>query len=477
MRKTLGAILAAGFVYRLVFLGGGQLCTDELLQAIAVRGDSTHAVLVRLRASSILSTPLNVAVQKLLTSVFGESAWALRLPSVIFATLALWVIFRIASRMFHDRVALYSAALLALIPLNYHWSQQGQAHALYFLLSLTSYDLLLSISSGRESGVRGWVKLTGVLTLLFYSNYLALSIVISHILCLLFAPVLTKGASAGAGASTVGERSSAGKRRLVAVYLACTCAAFVLFLPWARISWPAWTSAPWPHMPTLRILAGLLQGFGDNSYAATVLLLAASCTGVAALRLHGRRHELRWIFIWLCSLTPAVFLTDLLAKSGVSAVHFQPVLAPLILLAGYGLSYTGERLTILRELPLQLSAPAIAYMGLTAGLSVYIAQSHWRRVEVDWEGAARYAREVLRAGDELTAPIGVSFLDYYVPVGEYKKGHLNSAQTGERDVRRLVVCVEGLRPDPYRPFKAAIAGDRSWERLELPGLTLFLRRE
>jgi hypothetical protein len=151
----------------------------------------------------------------------------------------------------------------------------------------------------------------------------------------------------------------------------------------------------------------------------------------------------------------------------------------LILLAGYGMSYLGERLRILNRLPFQLASPALVYAAAFAVMSVAIAQSHWRRKPVDWQGAARYLQETIRTGDELTVPAGFPLLEYYAPsLSEFSPAGAQAGSVAppeDRAARRIMVCLGALRPDPCARLRTEAKKDRSWTIREFSGLTILSR--
>jgi len=478
MKKTLWAILVLGFVCRLLYLGGRQLDTDELLLATAVRGDSAAALLNRFGTGALFPVPLNVLAQKLSVILLGESNWALRFPSVLFSTLSLWVLFRAATYLFGERVALCTTALLAILPLHYHFSQEAGPGSLFFLLSLVSYDCLLRNAAGSQAGWISRLGLAVALTLLFYTSPLAAFVVASQFICLLFAPAITDWNKGECTSAQPPGGDASHRLRMLAVYTSCALASLALFYPWARFAWVPGRLASLPHLPSWRFLYLGIKELGDNSYPATLILLIGACIGFYALRRHKQFQRLRWLLVWLFSLVPMPLLCDSMVRSHLSTTCLIPLSAPLVLLAGYGVSFVGERLTILDEPPIQVSAPAIAYLVLSAAVSTFIAHRHWQRVEVDWAGAASYLKTKLSPGDELTVPIGASLLEYYEPIELYRMGRLDpgSGKSVDRPgIRRAVVCADGARPDPCRAFRKAAGNDPAWSRLELRGLTVFER--
>ena len=66
-----------------------------------------------------------------------------------------------------------------------------------------------------------------------------------------------------------------------------------------------------------------------------------------ALRRHGQYRTLMWLLTWFGVSIPAVLLLEIWSGYFFAIRHVLHATPALILLAGYGLSYVGERLSIL----------------------------------------------------------------------------------------------------------------------------------
>jgi mannosyltransferase len=136
--------------------------------------------------------PLYALLLHLFVSLFGDSEWALRLPSVIFGTASVGLTWAVAGRLGSSRAALIAALLTALAVYFVGYSQEARMYALLHCLALTSMLMLLRIddcrrdsstdSSGRAAG-QGKANLTAyvlVTTLLNYSHVYGLFIVLAQ---------------------------------------------------------------------------------------------------------------------------------------------------------------------------------------------------------------------------------------------------------------------------------------------------------
>jgi hypothetical protein len=186
-----------------------------------------------------------------------------------------------------------------------------------------------------------------------------------------------------------------------------------------------------------------------------------------------------WLSSWVVIPIPIIYLMDRWSGAALTMGQVLPCTPPLILIAGYGLSYVGERLNVLDQPPFELSSAALIYAAAFALISIVIAQSHWRKEPIDWQGAARYLRETVRQGDALAVPAGFPMLEYYAP--SLSGFGLNSAAAGadaafdEPAARRIVVCLDSAGLAPCARLRAGAKKDPAWHVREFTGLTIFTR--
>ncbi len=480
MKKALAAILCAGFIYRILWLGKRQLWTDELIQALVARSSSFREIAIHLRNGVALPAPLDFLVQRCFVLLLGESSWVLRLHAAILATLSLWFFFRISRQLFGERIALYSTVLLTLYPLHYHYSQEAEPYSLVMLLTLISFDLLLKQLYGQGKRWKGWTFLALALALVLYASLLGILVVVTQFCCLI-ASAGTAAKYDGSGASTPEGESKpdlpSASLKLMAGYGFAAFAACLAFVPWLRYIW-AGPTIPNPA-PSLnwRSLLGMFREFGDNSPFVVVFLLAGVATGIRALTRHRRRQALHFLVVWSGMPFLGILILNIWLP-GWYATHYL-ILAglPLVLLAGYGLSYVGERMTIQDRLPYQVSSPAIAYAAILLLASAWIAQSHSKSEPVDWRGSAEFLQQAVRPGDALAMPKIHPLLEYYAPsLEEFRVDDLDTR--GQEMGRRFVVCLDGMHPDPCASLRAIASKDLSWRRLQAPqGFTIYARQK
>ncbi len=483
MKKTLGVILALGLTFRAVFLGRRQLWTDELMQALTLRTDSVAGLLENLRRGMALPAPLDYFIQKGFVVLFGEAAWALRLHAAILGTLSLWLFYRIGRTLFGERVAVYATALFAFYPLHQHYSQEGRPYALLVFLTLASYDLLFRILSDRAGKSRAslWVLLCVVQSLLLYTSILGIVVLLSQAAGLLVTSLTGRGRreiAAAVGDDGLPDLGAPRATQLLA-YAAAVLLAFALYVPWLWFSWVKPEVVAARELLTPRVLLVALKGIGDDSFPAAALVLVGVATGIHALRRHRRHGALQWLLTWAVAGLPAAWVLDLWTGYFFATRQLVVLTPPLLLLTGYGLGHVGERLTLLDEFPYRLSSPAQVYAAALILMSLVIAPLHWRKVPADWAGTAQYLQETLQEGDELSAPAVSPLLEFHVPaLARFRSADLDPGPGGlvaGGTRRRVVVCFNGMTPDPCRGFRPAAAGNRAWVQRQMTGFSVFVR--
>ncbi|NQT89694.1 MAG: glycosyltransferase family 39 protein [Candidatus Omnitrophica bacterium] len=164
-------ILALAAALRLYNLGAESIWYDE----ISVVNRMTRGLSYLLYGGH--QGPPHFLVMRLFTGVFGVSAAALRLPSVIFSLLSLALIYKLAFRLFNEKTALVSALLFAISPFNIFYSQDASYYSLYLFLALLSVWLFVKILYEDESGYAGAIGYVIVSILACLTSVLSILII------------------------------------------------------------------------------------------------------------------------------------------------------------------------------------------------------------------------------------------------------------------------------------------------------------
>lgn len=170
LRASSGAwllgIMALGVALRLYHLGTWGLGMDEAYSAnVATR--SLHD-LVNFIVVDDFHPPLYYAFLHFWRMVSTNEVW-LRIPSVIFGVLTIWVIYTLGTRLVDHRVGLLSAGILAISPLHIWHSQEVRMYSLLFLLSTASLYFFVRILEGGTLGE--WIGYITSTSLALYTDY------------------------------------------------------------------------------------------------------------------------------------------------------------------------------------------------------------------------------------------------------------------------------------------------------------------
>ena len=157
---ALAAALGTGAVLRFRDLGGPTLWTDELVSWWAASADGPGEVLARV-SSCMATPPLSFLLQHASVAAFGESEWALRLPSALAGLAAIPVVVLAGWRMFGAAAGAVAAAFLAIHPFHLWWTTDGRPYGLAVLLAAGSvWALSEAVRTGRTAAVAAWALCT-----------------------------------------------------------------------------------------------------------------------------------------------------------------------------------------------------------------------------------------------------------------------------------------------------------------------------
>jgi 4-amino-4-deoxy-L-arabinose transferase-like glycosyltransferase len=116
-------------------------------------------------------SPLYYLIVRGFVDLFGLASWSLRLPSLLFGILALWLGYVVTRELFRDRrLALMATAALAIHAPLIRYSQEARPYALALALSLASFALFIQVSRGSGFARRAAYALVTAAT--FYAHYL-----------------------------------------------------------------------------------------------------------------------------------------------------------------------------------------------------------------------------------------------------------------------------------------------------------------
>ena len=139
---TLLLVLVAGTMLRIYGLDAESMTLDEVY-SIRLSENSIPGIISGLKWDA--HPPVYFILLHYWVLLFGSGSTVVRLFSVFWGVLAIFLSFRVATLMFHHRVGLWTAALVALSPFLIQYSQQTRAYELFLCLVLVSYYYLIKV--------------------------------------------------------------------------------------------------------------------------------------------------------------------------------------------------------------------------------------------------------------------------------------------------------------------------------------------
>lgn len=206
-------ILIVGFTLRISTAINHAFTNDELSAIIRLRYDNLND-LINFGVKEGDMHPAGVQVfEKIWTSIFGISAFSLRLPFVIFGTLAIYFTFKIAATYLNRQIGIWATLLLSLLHFPIIQSELARPYALglfistfvaFYLLKIVfdenvkwKHSIMLGIGFAMAMYTHYFLFLTVIVigfTSLFFINkfnfkFLLLSVFIGSILFLPHIPI------------------------------------------------------------------------------------------------------------------------------------------------------------------------------------------------------------------------------------------------------------------------------------------------
>ena len=315
-------ILLVAFSLRIYQLGTESLYLDE---AFSVRTSSNSFGQLLKASLADINPPLYYLLLHYWMLLFGSSEFWVRLPSVLFGTCSVAVLYKLGSILFNKVTGLISASILALSAWQIYSSQTARTYSLMVLLTLLSFYFFLRLFEGKDYRVlAGYILST---TALMYSHYYGLLFVLAQTLFLFSFYALQRNREQAPGLSTWALAGGA----LVILYIP----GVVYFAyAWAQRSLQGWISKPdvltlydsvvaWAGVPGLRYsnppqpltFAGVPGLSSVNLFHPLILLLPFvffATVSVAALA--ASREERAKLYLLSLWLVLPIFLPSLLSQ-------------------------------------------------------------------------------------------------------------------------------------------------------------------
>jgi len=160
------AVIIFGFLLRAISLNQ-SFWLDEATGGLVVRNFNLGEIITKFSPGDF-HPPLYYLILKIWSYVFGTSEIALRMPSVIFGILTIYLVYLIGKELFNKKVGLIAGALLATSGLHVYYSQEARMYSLVALL--VSYLVYLFLK-------KRWFLFSIILLLIGMTDYPALLII------------------------------------------------------------------------------------------------------------------------------------------------------------------------------------------------------------------------------------------------------------------------------------------------------------
>jgi hypothetical protein len=318
-------LLAVSLIVRTLYLNG-EFWMDEGI-AVGIAGHPLSAIPGVLRHDG--SPPLYYMLLHLWMSLFGNSEAATHALSLLFGTLCVPVGMWGAWSLFGKRAGMMAAVLFAFSAFITQYSQETRMYSLMALLGLLA---TIGFMHGFVHRRRKYVVLFSVAqALMLYTHAWGIFYAAGTAVAIAFLWRI----------SPVEERGGL-LRDAVLAYVG----AGVLFLPWLPnfLYQTTHTAAPWDSSPRFGAPVQLSRDLmgGDRVTAAIVL---AAVIGLADLMVKRGRATFQARMMWVLIAIPVVTLLLAWGASQLTPAwvprYFAPIVAPILLLAAFGLSRAG----------------------------------------------------------------------------------------------------------------------------------------
>ncbi|MDQ3864418.1 MAG: glycosyltransferase family 39 protein [Actinomycetota bacterium] len=173
------AIMLLGALLRFYGLGLQSLWSGELASWDLSNRGTLSQVIQGVRGE--IQPPLYILILRFAQWIFGDSEWALRLPSAFAGWLCIPAIYLLGKRLYSEREGIIAALFLAVLWAPIYYSQEARSYSMLILLSiLTTYfwwGVMLGLRYRRELPAREAALYVVCAVLCAYLHYFGLLLV------------------------------------------------------------------------------------------------------------------------------------------------------------------------------------------------------------------------------------------------------------------------------------------------------------
>ena len=398
----LAAIVVVAAALRLFRLGVDPLWHDEVFELLQVE-DFWGTLLTGANVSS--HPPLYIVMMKA-AELLGLHAteWGVRILAALIGIATIPAAYLVVSRLFTRRLALVTAAIVAVSAFHIVHSQDAKN---YILLPLTGTLLVYACLRAWETGGRWWPVYTLAAALAFYSQAFAVPLLV--MLNGWYLVMIVR------------------EKRPFVPWFVANVAAFLLVLPWILImlrkagdimiaaeDW--WVPRP-GVMDLVFAFKTMVFGYSDQKPAFYIVVLAGVALAGWGAYTHYQRQPRQTLFValWFAFPILAVFAISQITNSIFLFRALLPFAIPLYALIAAGL-------LAIPQLRFRLGAAILLFAATLPSLSDHYFQEYGPHefphrpgihLPIDYAAAAEFILEGWEEGDRILLSSGVPMLGLY----------------------------------------------------------------
>ncbi|MGB7159807.1 MAG: glycosyltransferase family 39 protein [Tepidisphaeraceae bacterium] len=383
-RFALPAILLLATAWRVHHLGAQSIWYDEGL-SIGIALTPLEQLIESVRFFE-QTPPLYHLMLGGWVRVFGDSEFAVRVPSVIASVMAIWATWHLATRAGGFVAACAATTLMALSPFQLHYAQEARGYALFLALSLWSCELFLRLVDGSRRSAIAYVP---VVVAMLYTHPFAALVILAQNLAL--AVLFVRGPK---------------PKVSILRWLALQAVSLLLFAPWlpTQLRWTRSVARTFWIEPFNA--TEILRSFWAYTDSVFALILLAVFAVVGVRRARDRRIPLLSLMLLATSIVLPV-IVSMIVRPMFSPRYGMVCAGALYVLAGAGVAAVRSAWARGLALAAMVALPMIGWLPHPS----FIAYE-----KDDWRGAGRYLQENTRPGDSvaINIPQATVVYNYYV---------------------------------------------------------------
>jgi hypothetical protein len=412
---VMGLLLATfmlGMALRLYDLDGDSLGYDETATATWSSLELRSLLADLMTRQRHDNLPLYYTVSHFFLLVLGHGELVLRLPSALFGSLSILLVYKVAEIVWGRKEGLLCGFLLTLNPYHVLYSQQARNYSLMVFLALLSLIFLLKSLQRNEK--QFWAGFILSASFSLYNHYFAFLFLGAEVTFagLVIAQNWLSYSRKDSGASP--DHCSGGLATPAAqalTLLVSLCLVGVSSLPWLSVV----RSTVGAQLGSDSVAVSIVRLRWSSHLLHRLLTQYSSTDGVALLVWLGlfllglgttdRRHV---ALFGLWTAMPLAFFSFVRPAGRVFDRYLIPILPACLLVIARGTlwmaRFWGRALSLVRRAPKRLAAVlALLTVVLPAFAGIVPLRTYYLSQKTDWRGAAAYLRDHMVPGDIIIA--------------------------------------------------------------------------